>query len=522
MRYNIYIGVGGAEGGEGVEHRRRLRDAADEPSLMSPASAAGCVYSWGGGDVARGWRGPSKTGTGPAQRISSGALGKEAIWRVAASRNSIAVGAESQVITWGFNNSRGGGDAWFVRGGHVASIPDSGQLGRWPPASATAIATEAPGAIAVGPLAAEGASSIASGRYHALAIGSSSRTVYSWGLNDHGQLGRSAWASRQQRRRRRAESQQPLRACTRGSRCHDGTALAVERLPAAVAVAAGRYFSVAVGADGRAYAWGRCACGRGAEAVEGSGRGAFGVVAKKRDSGAADEDEEESVRGGNGAGGAGGPSGQAASRIGGARVYALSGGGIESEHVVSAAVGYAHLLLLTSNGAVYSCESGDDGYGGRLQTAPPLNSFGQLGRVGPPLLPQRVPSAQLGVSPPRIIAAGRCASFLTDAAGDVYAWGCAQASGHAKAGAPIADTRSPALLEALRGQRVHALAAGEYHAVAATAAGAVLAWGAGAATYPSGGVATVQGLPSGRAVLGLAAGYQHSLAVVACTSHAEL
>ena len=56
--------------------------------------------------------------------------------------------------------------------------------------------------------------------------------------------------------------------------------------------------------------------------------------------------------------------------------YALTGGGIEGEHVVKVATGYAHLLLLTATGSIFSCESGDDGYGGRLQTAPPLDSFG--------------------------------------------------------------------------------------------------------------------------------------------------
>ena len=100
-------------------------------------------------------------------------------------------------MTWGFNDSRGGGDAWFVRGGHVSAIPDSGQLGRqrgiYHGGSSRGV-PEAPAVLDLGPLAAEGASALASGRYHALAVGLRSRSVYSWGLNDHGQLGRSGWA----------------------------------------------------------------------------------------------------------------------------------------------------------------------------------------------------------------------------------------------------------------------------------------------------------------------------------------
>ena len=42
------------------------------------------------------------------------------------------------------------------------------------------------------------------------------------------------------------------------------------------------------------------------------------------------------------------------------------------------AAGYAHLLLRTAGGGLYACESGDDGYAGRLHAPPPPNSHGQL------------------------------------------------------------------------------------------------------------------------------------------------
>ena len=171
-------------------------------------SHAGCVYSWGGGDMPRGWaaRGPSG-GHGPARRVG-GALASDAqrVLHVAGSRNSMAVGADHRVYTWGLNDSKGGGDAWFVRGGHVSAISDSGQLGRRdvapgsPPQSAAerrrrrrSASPFAPAAIVEGALGAEGAIAIASGRYHALAVGKLSRAVYSWGLNSHGQLGRTGF-----------------------------------------------------------------------------------------------------------------------------------------------------------------------------------------------------------------------------------------------------------------------------------------------------------------------------------------
>lgn len=150
-------------------------------------TASRCVFSWGGGDVARGWRGRS-AGTGPAKHASLDPI--HAI-RVSGSRNSLAIGRDGSVLTWGFNNSHGGGDAWFVRGGHSHAIPDSGQLGRF--ASSHASASSFRAAPVIGLLASEGASEIASGRYHALAIGSRSGGIYSWGLNDVGQCAASTF-----------------------------------------------------------------------------------------------------------------------------------------------------------------------------------------------------------------------------------------------------------------------------------------------------------------------------------------
>ena len=156
--------------------------------------------------------------------------------------------------------------------------------------------------------------------------------------------------------------------------------------------------------DGRAYAWGRCVCGR-REASAGQPVSGSSVVP-----------------------------------------YMLEGGGIEREYLVQVAAGYTHLLLLTRGGILFSCESSDDGYGGRLQTAPSLNSFGQLGRPGPPLAPLLVPTHAIGQEGLTAVAAGRCSSYAKDSRGRVFSWGCAQASGQL-----VAETVSPALVPGLTG-----------------------------------------------------------------------
>ena len=424
--------------------------------------------------MARGWHGPSG-GHGPAREVRQQRGQQRLMSGVAASRNSLALDADGRVLTWGLNDSRGGGDSWFVRGGHGGSIPDSGQLGR-PADPVRRQVTWSPAPVH-GALADEGAAAIASGRYHALAVGFRSGAVYTWGLNDHGQLGRTGWAGRAARR-----------VCSSGPRCRDGmprTAahLSAPRLPPAVAVAAGRYFSAAVLIDGRVFAWGRCWCGRGGR----GGDGSCGGSGRER---AVEESlTDMSVP------------------------YMLTGGGLESERVVQLAAGYSHLMLLTANGSLFTCESGDDGYGGRLQTAARPDAYGQLGRLGSPFTPLRVLPSTLGTLPLRAIAAGRCASFVADARGRVFAWGCGQATGLI---AP--DRRSPTALEPLHQLgSTRTLAAGEYHALALLEDGHVLTWGVGAGSMLP---VAVQGLPSG--AVAIAAGYQHALALAPCGGRAEL
>ena len=403
-----------------------------------------CAVSWAGGELARGWRGRSG-GAGPSGRVG-GSLSAARAAVVAASRNSLAIDADGFVHSWGFNDSRGGGDRWHTTA--TRAIDDSGQLGRGG-RKTPEIVQRAGRALA-----------IASGRYHALAVAAADRSVVSWGLNDHGQLGRAGWIS--------GSGSAGERRCREGARCRDGLprsafALRPPQLPPVAAVAAGRYFSVAVTESGRVFAWGRCACGRaGADA--------------------------------------------AAPPVFSSRPYEVRGGGVEAAEVAQASAGYAHLLLRTRSGAVFSCESGDDGYGGRLRPAPPPNAHGQLGRGGSPREPRRVEWEAAAAAPAvRAVAAGRCASFATDGAATTWGWGCAQANGAADG----ADARAPAPIAGLAGLAVRALAAGEYHALALLDDGRVLTWGTGA-----GARLPVRALELGGVATAVAAGYQHSLAIV--------
>eukprot|EP01062_Namystynia_karyoxenos_P043852 TRINITY_DN32118_c0_g1_i1.p1 TRINITY_DN32118_c0_g1~~TRINITY_DN32118_c0_g1_i1.p1 ORF type:complete len:793 (+),score=222.64 TRINITY_DN32118_c0_g1_i1:299-2677(+) len=186
-----------------------------------------------------------------------------------------------RLVTWGRNDSRGGG------GGGTPGLPDAGQLGR---GGAVREAAPVPGFRAI---------SAAAGRYHTVAA-TEAGEVWTWGLNDYGQLGRAAGGG-----------------CTHGEGCHDGRPARVPGLEGrrVARVAAGRYFSLAVTTEGAVISWGRSACGW------------------------------------SGAGEA--PSGAQAWRS----VEAVPRG------VTLVDAGYVHWVALTSGGELLTCDTLDDGYG---------------------------------------------------------------------------------------------------------------------------------------------------------------
>lgn len=95
---------------------------------------------------------------------------------VAASRHSLLVTRSGTVWSMGVNDSSGGG-------GHGSkALQASGQLGR--------SGSWAPGQV-VGTLQGQVVKQVAAGRYHSVAVTVEGR-VYTWGLNDWGQLGRAA------------------------------------------------------------------------------------------------------------------------------------------------------------------------------------------------------------------------------------------------------------------------------------------------------------------------------------------
>ena len=391
---------------------------------------------------------------------------------VAAGGHSLAVGADGSLWSWGRNDSRGGG------GGGSRGIPDSGQLGtpRDP-----AAAREAPGRL----LLPGGPSFVgaAAGRYHSVGLDAQG-AVFTWGLNDHSQLGRPG-----------------LGGCVGGATCRDPQPRRVPGLPRIAAVAAGRYHTLALAADGALYTWGLNLCGRpevlAAAAEAGVPPARLALVAPQR----------------------------------------VAGGGLESARLVAVDAGYVHWVALADDGAVWTCDTGFDGYGGGLPETQrsggwrPPNLQGELGRplpgsgsggggdgggaarrnaseLGQGLMPGRVPGLAA-----RAVAAGRCfTAAATKPDGRVLAWGCGLGGGSQSdrprplAGVGAGSAHGPAAR----------LAGGEWSAAAVTEGGRVLVWGGtgrlqhGATADP----APLKGQPPGSKACTVSSAHQHFLVLV--------
>lgn len=200
--------------------------------------------------------------------------------------------------------------------------------------------------------------------------------------------------------------------------------------------------------------------------------------------------------------------------------------------VVAISVGYVHWVAVTSDGAVYTCNTGDDGYAGTLPNAREVNAEGELGRdINGDAGNGRTPGRVLGpLAGERITAAaaGRSHTLAVTAGGAVYAWGNNQAGqlGIQSTGVTVRDpvkVSTPPLDTAT----VRLVAAGEYFSLAALEDGGILGWGAnGNGQLGRGEGVSVEERTVGPAhlgsagspplhVLSLAAGYQHAAAVVA-------
>ena len=230
--------------------------------------------------------------------------------------------------------------------------------------------------------------SVAAGGEHSLAAGSDGR-LYAWGYNDYGQLGDGTATER-----------------------HSPVAVALPAGVTALSVAAGLRYSLAVGSDGKVYAWGdnyNGELGDGtaierhspvAVALPGGARAAS-VAAGSGYSLATGSDGRVYAWGYNGFGQLG--DGTRTGRRSPVAV-ALPGGA----RAVSVAAGGEHSLALGSDGRVYAW-----GY----------NGLGQLGNgtANRRLSPVRVPL--LGGARAVSVAAGWEHSLAVGSDGRVYAWG---------------------------------------------------------------------------------------------------
>ena len=177
-----------------------------------------------------------------------------------------------------------------------------------------------------------------------------------------------------------------------------------------------------------------------------------------------------------------------------------------SERAVSVSAGSSYSLALTANGAIWSWGSGGDGRLGHGEGVTLLNT------------PTRLPATLDGERAVSVSAGGLHSLTLT-ADGSVWSWGNGNYGrlGHGD------EQRQwqPKKVEALAGQRVVTVSAGQYHSLAITADGAVWSWGGGGHGKLGHGDEQRRLLPkkveafAGQRVIVVSAGQQHSLALTA-------
>uniref|UniRef100_A0A061RGM4 N-acetylgalactosamine 4-sulfate 6-O-sulfotransferase n=2 Tax=Tetraselmis sp. GSL018 TaxID=582737 RepID=A0A061RGM4_9CHLO len=405
----------------------------------------GRLFTWG-------LSGPRSGRSGDAT-VPGQALQGQGVLSVSGSAHTLALLVTGEVLSMGRNDSEGGG------GFGSQPILDSGQLGR-------------KGGEAYAPVPALSGMEIvqvAAGRYHSVALRADG-VVFTWGLNDVGQLGRPGTTSKSG----------VWDGCLSGHNCRSGWPMPVQGpltdVPVA-AVSAGRYWTLAVARDGRLFTWGMDGC-------------ATGSLPSTPD----------------------------------LHEPRLVGGALEGTRIVGADSGYTLWLALSDGGDVYSCSTQDDGYAGTLPQKRFANQAGELGRTTKSnsddgTVPGKVelPAGEKAVS----VAAGRQHGLVATASGRVFTWG--------QGGAVLGRQGNPRLPGALPGfpdadgLPAKLVAAGEYFSLVATESSV---YGFGINGYHMGGIGPsteeirrptrVSG-PLGNGeyeILDLQAGYQHSMAIV--------
>ena len=490
----------------------RPADANANPDVSAAAPVRTRAVTWGiGGDrVGR----PSDPRPVPPAPVEGIPAGESVIW-AAASGHTALVTDVGALYTAGRNDSAGGG-------GHGSPpVPDAGQLGRGGPTGA--FAQVAPDPAARAPAVFVQASC---GRYHTAAV-TARGGVQTFGLNDRGQLGRAGVAGAAAsadcscdsggdcscaKHAASAEAAEPGAPCHGGAACRHGIAREVDLTlagvenPHAVMVAAGRYATAAALRSGEVVTWGLNACGGGGGDRAGGDAAASASDAKTAKTsvpvtpGALISD----------------PSLAATPRL----VRHAATNDFRDDKAVAVVFGYTQMLVLVASGAVYSCDTGFDGYAAGLGGAEGADAYvpnkdKQLGRpaatrdaalapnlVGGPLAGKRVAAMD----------AGRCHGAVATDDGSVYAFGCGALGGEGPHGGPRLVKDAP--------ERAVDVAAGEYFTLAAGEDGRLVGWGDGksgqlgvdpAKTGDREGATTV---PVGGKVLAPFAGYQHAVAIV--------
>ena len=464
------------------------------------------AYTWGigGARVAR----PSNPSATPPNIIEiSPDVRERDVIQLSFSGHSAILLRSGELLTAGRNDSAGGG------GRGSPPIDDSGQLGRNGDVN-RALPVEMPGNIKV--------IATSCGRYHTIALAASGE-IFTFGLNDRGQLGRLGMLGSTDRPcgcdsggncecsddfTSRKENTKQGNSCIGGSTCRSGLAAKVpfNRIKSsiktikncgegvecqvnmrAIAVAAGRYSSATIFEDGTLVAWGLIACG----------------ASKMNENG-----DEEDIRH--------------------VLLYEPKFASYPREiHLIpplkngvkltDVTIGYVHLVALASDGSVYTCATGFDGYAGIVQQKKDLD-FG-LGRkinsLEEALHLKRVPfdDPSYNVSE---ISAGRCHVLVRDKKGIVYSWGCARKALGRSDGEQEVPSR---VKNGIEREKIRSIASGEYFSLASSRSGKIYGWGS-SSNGQLGQILTkdtekpelIEGIQG--KVLRVSAGYQHAGAIV--------